>query len=71
MVCKVDLQTYTSEFKSYWVPHSYMALCHVYAKSLVNDYFILWGVTEAGLANLRISLVAPFISLNATFKQKA
>ena len=23
MVCKLDLQTYTSEFESHWVPHSY------------------------------------------------
>ena len=32
MVSKLDLQTYTSEFKSHWVPHSYGLVPHLSKK---------------------------------------
>ena len=32
MVSKLDKQTYTSAFESYWVPHSYNLVPHVSKK---------------------------------------
>ena len=37
MVSKLDKQTFTGEFESHWVPHSYGLVSHL-NKSLVNYY---------------------------------
>ena len=40
MVGKLDYQTYTSEFESYWVPHSYVPVQHL-SKKLCKLQLIL------------------------------
>ena len=40
MVSKLELQTYMSEFESYWVLHSY-GLVPYLKKSLVNYHYLL------------------------------
>ncbi len=47
MVSKLDWQTYTSEFESHWVPHSYGLVLHLSKKlSKLNYYnrFVALGV---------------------------
>ena len=40
-VSKLDEQTYTSEFESHWVPHSF-GLCHIKAKALCKLLKVVW-----------------------------
>ena len=52
MVSKLDQQTFSSEFESHWVSHSYGLVSHLSKKSLVNYSIIkekpdLKEVTEA------------------------
>ena len=48
MVTKIDLQTYTSEFESQWVLHSYNLAPHLIKKKQVN-YLLFGFITERSL----------------------
>ena len=50
MVSKLDYQSFTSEFDSHWVPHSYGLVPHLNKKlSKFLNFILLWGTTLENL----------------------